>query len=1139
MTIERRIYVTIGIIILSVMITGSLLLWSSHEVENGISQIQTSSQTVRSSFLLRALMDEYLKNGDERPLVQWNKNNEFLGKIIHDAKDFGSIDHALLKKLEFQYQAVNSLHPHIVQLGSSGQERPDLKAVKETLVGTISVQLEELVNAAEELHAASQLLTLKRQKLAHSLILATSLLMIGLIVLNLYQIRKTIVFPLQRLSRGADMIGAGNFDYVMEAKSEDEVGKLAQAFNAMAGSLRTTYNSLQAEIAERLQAQEDLRRINEELEIRVHDRTVELTKARDELELRVEERTAALQTIRTQNEMLDTVRLAQTEFIANPSERFGNLLDNILKATNSEFGFIDEMAYPEDGQPYLVARAITDISWDEGSRKSYQKFADERGLEFHNVRGLFGTVVLTGEPVIANAPGTDPRRSVLPEGHPPLHSFLGLPLHSEGKIIGMIGIANRPGGYDKELVEFVQPLVTTCASLLAAYRSEQRRRETERELQQNFAALRQAEDLAQLGYFERNWQNGTGYWSDGFYKLLELDPGIVPSHEEYENYVHEEDRKHFVEYVRDSLNSRKPMNIQYRMVQESGNVIHIHAIAETIYDADGQPAVTRGTLQDVTARKMGEDRLRESEEKYRRLHETMRDAFVSVDMTGRILETNQAYQEMLGYSAEELLSLTYMDLTAEKWHAIEAVIVRDEIVQKGFSGVYEKEYRKKDGTIFPVELRTFLIRDENGEPTSMWGTVRDITERKKTEAEIRALNQDLEARVQERTAELLKEIEIRTQAEKSLRESERKFRLVTETIQDVFWMSTPGIKEMIYISPSYEQIWGRSAKSLHESPQSFLESVHADDVEDLKKTMKDYHSQGIQYSCEYRVIGIDHAIHWIEERGFPVHDDEGKVVLMCGVCKDITFRKSMENLLRVRADELAAINEDLSRSNKDLEHFAYVASHDLQEPLRTVRTALQMFEKKHKGQFDKHSDQLIDYAIDSAKRMRALVQDLLAYSRVNTQGQSFKAVDIKEILDQSIKNCGGLVKEKGTSITYDQMPTVLGDSTQLIQLLQNLIGNAVKFGPEEAGKVHVSAQENGNEWIFSVKDNGIGIEEKYFEKIFVIFQQLSKKGPFHGTGIGLAIVKKIVERHGGRVWVESKIGQGSTFYFTIPNGTQS
>jgi chemotaxis family two-component system sensor kinase Cph1 len=178
---------------------------------------------------------------------------------------------------------------------------------------------------------------------------------------------------------------------------------------------------------------------------------------------------------------------------------------------------------------------------------------------------------------------------------------------------------------------------------------------------------------------------------------------------------------------------------------------------------------------------------------------------------------------------------------------------------------------------------------------------------------------------------------------------------------------------------------------------------------------------------------------------------------------------------------------------------------------------------------------LIYYAVDAAKRMKALILDLLAYSRVTTRGQSFEPVIVEEVLNQSILNLADLMNQNGTKITHDQMPIIKCDSTQLLQIFQNLVGNAVKFGPSESAKIHVSVEKQGSEWVFSVQDNGIGIDSKYFDRIFVIFQQLDKKGPFHGTGIGLAIVKKIVERHRGRVWVESKVRVGSKFYFTIPD----
>ncbi len=266
MTIERRIQATTGIIILFILMIGSILLWNSHKVADGIDQIGTSSQVVRSAFLLRALMDEYLAHGDKRPLRQWYKRNEFLGQIINEAKGFDSMDRALLKDVEIKYQGVNSLHSKIIQLASSENHRQDLQALKETLAGMMSVRLEELVNSAESLQRSSQSLTLRQQQSTEILILAAFLLMIGILVLNLRIIRKSVVDPLQELSAGAEIIGTGNFDYVVEIKTNDEVGKLSKAFNSMIERLRASYDSLQSEIKERKQVEADVKRSNEDLE---------------------------------------------------------------------------------------------------------------------------------------------------------------------------------------------------------------------------------------------------------------------------------------------------------------------------------------------------------------------------------------------------------------------------------------------------------------------------------------------------------------------------------------------------------------------------------------------------------------------------------------------------------------------------------------------------------------------------------------------------------------------------------------------------------------------------------------------------------------------------------------------------------
>jgi PAS domain S-box-containing protein len=364
----------------------------------------------------------------------------------------------------------------------------------------------------------------------------------------------------------------------------------------------------------------------------------------------------------------------------------------------------------------------------------------------------------------------------------------------------------------------------------------------------------------------------------------------------------------------------------------------------------------------------GQAALQESEIRYRRLHETMRDAFVQLDLDGRIVDFNPAYREMIGYGEDALRGLNHTSLTPSKRHAAEAEIVQSQVIRLGRSEVYESEHIRADGTVFPVELRTFLIQDDALNPIGMWSIVRDITQRKQIELE--------------------------------------------------------------------------------------------------------------------------------------------------------------------REKAMLA----LEKSNEDLKQFAYVASHDLQEPLRMVSSYTQLLEERYRNRLDDKANKYIHYAVDGAARMQSLIRDLLAFSRVETHAHEFKTVEAHNALGMAVVNLKTMIDDTGALVISDDLPRIQADETQLSLVFQNLINNGIKFQNKlGTPRIHISALRQIDCWRFSVQDNGIGIESKYKDKIFQVFQRLHTRHEYSGTGIGLALCKRIIDRHGGQIWFESSPGEGTIFYFTIPD----
>ena len=372
------------------------------------------------------------------------------------------------------------------------------------------------------------------------------------------------------------------------------------------------------------------------------------------------------------------------------------------------------------------------------------------------------------------------------------------------------------------------------------------------------------------------------------------------------------------------------------------------------------------------------------------------------------------------------------------------------------------------------------------------------------------------------------EVTKRKRAEEALKESEERFDLAVKAAQEGIWDWNIETDE-VWHSHRYNEMLGYSDDEMGNHISAWLHLLHPDDKKRTLQLVDAVMRGERNYEIEFRLRHKDGHYLNILSRGFPVRrDSDGKIVRIVGTHFDLTELKKTE-------EKLQKTVHDLERSNEELEQFAYVTSHDLQEPLRTIASYTQLLERRYKDKLDSSADEFMDYIVDATKRMRSLIKDLLEYSKVTSKGEESKLVSTKGIVKDIISDYQVTVKETNVEITCNELPDVYSDKRLLTQVFQNLIGNAIKYRkPEEPSKIHISARKGDNEYVFSISDNGIGIEPQYFNRIFMIFQRLHTLETYEGTGIGLAIVKKIIDRLQGRIWVESELGKGSTFYFTIP-----
>jgi PAS domain S-box-containing protein len=381
-----------------------------------------------------------------------------------------------------------------------------------------------------------------------------------------------------------------------------------------------------------------------------------------------------------------------------------------------------------------------------------------------------------------------------------------------------------------------------------------------------------------------------------------------------------------------------------------------------------------------------------------------------------------------------------------------------------------------------------------------------------------------------------KDVSIKKIAEKQIQETNERFEMVTEATNDAIWD---------YNMENNKLFWGKGFTTLFQYDMTsfeptfkfLLECIHPEDRPTILSKIQAFLTDDSRSNWfeEYRFLKADGTYAYVIDRAIFLRNKEGKAIRAIGAMTDITYRKEFEDSLTKLNSMLKKQADDLAFSNKELEQFAFVASHDLQEPLRMVTNFLSQLEKKYKDQLDERAEMYINYAVDGAKRMRQIILDILEFSRIGKSDERMDFIDLEQIVNEVVLFQNEIIKEKNATILIDKLPIIFNHKTPLKQIFQNLISNALKYAKaDESPLIEIKAKELENEWQFSVKDNGIGISDEYFDKIFEIFQRLHVREDYSGTGIGLSIVKKILENMGGKIWVESQEGKGSTFSFIIP-----
>jgi PAS domain S-box-containing protein len=675
-------------------------------------------------------------------------------------------------------------------------------------------------------------------------------------------------------------------------------------------------------------------------------------------------------------------------------------------------------------------------------------------------------------------------------------------------------------------------------------------RQSQRQLEEGAAALRGSErrlrlalDAGHLGTWDWDIARGVVHWSETLEDMHGIPRGTFPgTFEAYQADIHPEDRARVLATIRENLATGHDHRLTYRIVRPDGVVRWLEAHGRFDLDPRGTPLRLLGVCGDITDRVQTETARtalvaeqaarREAEAAGQRTQQILAgiaDAFVVCSPDWRIVFANEAGARLLGQPPEQVLAKNLGDLVPPSLGvSTQHELLR--VMNERHNVTIERRIEAREEW---TELSAYPLRDGG---IALYA--RDITGRKREEAR-RALTTSYAALRAEIAAALA-----------GSRDIPAILQTCCEAVVNNLAMS---FARVWLLDPTQEWLELRASAGKY----THLDGAHGRvRVGELKIGLvaaerKTYRTNNVVDDERVSDRGWARREGMVAFVGVPLLAGDALVGVLAGFATVPLPEDTLlaiegvsdsiaQGIARRRAEiELGEQARELARSNADLEQFAYVASHDLQEPLRIVTSYTQLLARRYKGRLDADADEFIAFAVDGVSRMQRLITDLLAYSRVGTRGRPFDRVPLERVLAAALGNLRQAIADANATVTHDTLPAVSGDEGQLTQLFQNLIGNAVKFHGPDPATVHIGARRVGEGWQFEVRDNGVGIEPQYFDRIFIIFQRLHGADKYPGTGIGLALCKKIVDRHGGRMWLESQPGTGTTFFVVLPDASES